>query len=262
MWIGAQNVKIATWNVNSLRVRLPQVLEWLASAAPDLLALQEIKLTDDQFPAAELEAAGYRAVWSGQKTYNGVAILSREPGAEPVTELPGFEDPQRRVLAATYGGVRLVNLYVPNGSEVDSDKYRYKLAWLEALEAWLREELARHPQLVVVGDFNIAPEDRDVHDPAAWAGSVLVSEPERAAFRRLLALGLTDCFRRFEQPEATFTWWDYRAAGFRRNNGLRIDHILASAALAEGCAGCTVDKVPRGWERPSDHAPVVAEFAA
>ncbi len=261
MWIGAQNVKIATWNVNSLRVRLPQVLEWLGTAAPDLLALQEIKLTDDQFPAAELEAAGYRAVWSGQKTYNGVAILSRESGVDTVTELPGFEDPQRRVLAATYGGVRLVNLYVPNGSEVDSDKYRYKLAWLEALEAWLREELVSHPQLVVVGDFNIAPEDRDVHDPAAWAGSVLVSEPERAAFRRLLALGL-DCFRRFEQPEATFTWWDYRAAGFRRNNGLRIDHILASPALAEGCSGCTVDKVPRGWERPSDHAPVVAEFAA
>jgi len=261
VWIGAQNVKIATWNVNSLRVRLPQVLEWLGTAAPDLLALQEIKLTDDQFPAAELEAAGYRAVWSGQKTYNGVAILSRESGVDTVTELPGFEDPQRRVLAATYGGVRLVNLYVPNGSEVDSDKYRYKLAWLEALEAWLREELVSHPQLVVVGDFNIAPEDRDVHDPAAWAGSVLVSEPERAAFRRLLALGL-DCFRRFEQPEATFTWWDYRAAGFRRNNGLRIDHILASPALAEGCSGCTVDKVPRGWERPSDHAPVVAEFAA
>ncbi len=254
-------MRIATWNVNSLRVRLPQVVAWLAEAGPDLLGVQETKLQDADFPAAELAEAGYHALYSGQKTYNGVAVLSRDPGLTGVaTEIPGFPDEQRRVLAATAGQVRFINLYVPNGAAVDSDKYRYKLAWLEALGEWLEEELARHPRLVVVGDFNIAPEDRDVHDPAAWAGEVLVSEPERAAFRRLTALGLVDCFRRFDQPEAVFSWWDYRAAAFRRNNGLRIDHILASPELAAACSACTVDRTPRGWERPSDHAPVIADF--
>lgn len=254
-------MRIATWNVNSLRVRLPQVVAWLAEAGPDLLGVQETKLQDADFPAAELAEAGYHALYSGQKTYNGVAILSRDPGLTDVaTEIPGFPDEQRRVLATTAGRVRFINLYVPNGAAVDSDKYRYKLAWLEALGEWLEAELARHPRLVVAGDFNIAPEDRDVHDPAAWSGEVLVSEPERAAFRRLTSLGLVDCFRRFDQPEAVFSWWDYRAAAFRHNRGLRIDHILASPELAAACSACSVDRTPRGWERPSDHAPVIADF--
>lgn len=256
-------MKIATWNVNSLRVRLPQVLQWLESEQPDLLALQETKLTDDQFPETDLLAAGYHAAFSGQKTYNGVAVLSRNhPVTDIVTDIPGLDDPQRRVLAATYGDVRLIDLYVPNGESVESDKYQYKLGWLEKLHAWLKSELEKHDKLVVVGDFNIAPRDEDVHDPAAWQGSVLCSEPERAAFRRLLDLGLCDSFLRFEQPEKSFSWWDYRMNAFRRNLGLRIDHILASPALCAACTGCRIDKVPRGWERPSDHAPVVAEFGA
>lgn len=254
-------MKIATWNVNSLRVRLPQVLQWLESERPDLLALQETKLTDDQFPETDCVAAGYHAAFSGQKTYNGVAVLSRTPVTDIVTEIPGLDDPQRRVLAATFGEVRLINLYAPNGESVDSDKYQYKLDWLYKLGAWLKTELARHARLVVVGDFNIAPEDADVHDPEAWRGSVLFSEPERAAFRHLLDLGLCDSFRRFDQPDKSFTWWDYRMNAFRRNMGLRIDHILASDALCEACTACRIDREPRGWERPSDHAPVVAEFA-
>ncbi len=253
---------IATWNVNSLKVRLPHVLDWLADKAPDLVALQETKVQDENFPVAELAAAGWQAVYSGQKTYNGVAILSR-PGAEPrdvVVDLPGFDDHQRRVLAATYGDLRLVNLYVPNGSEVGSDKYAYKLQWLEHLRRWLAEELAAHPLLAVVGDFNVAPEDRDVHDPEAWAGSVLVSPAERAAFREILALGLHDAFRLFQQEGGHYSWWDYRAAAFRRNRGLRIDHILVSDALRARCRACAIDTAPRGWERPSDHAPVYAVF--
>ena len=255
-------MKIATWNVNSLKVRLPQVLQWLESARPDLLALQETKLTDDKVPREDIEAAGYQVIHSGQKTYNGVAILSRLPGQpdDILTDLPGLEDHQRRVLAADYGGLRLINLYVPNGSEVGSDKYAYKLEWLTRLAEFLAGELRRYPRLAVVGDFNIAPEDRDVHDPDLWAGAVLASEPERAAFRRLLALGLVDTFRLFQQPEASYSWWDYRAGAFRRNRGLRIDHILASQPLAEHCTACYIDREPRGWERPSDHAPVVAEF--
>ncbi|MBI5462719.1 MAG: exodeoxyribonuclease III [Gammaproteobacteria bacterium] len=253
-------MKIATWNVNSLRVRLPQVLQWLESEQPDLLALQETKLTDDQFPATDFLAAGYHAVFSGQKTYNGVAILSRTPVTDIVTDIPDLEDPQRRVLAVTYGDVRLIDLYVPNGESVESDKYQYKLNWLAKLHAWLKSELQRHAKLVVVGDFNIAPADADVHDPAAWKDSVLCSEPERAALQRLLDLGLCDSFRRFEQPEKSFSWWDYRMNAFRRNLGLRIDHILASTALCEACTTCRIDKVPRGWERPSDHTPVIAEF--
>jgi exodeoxyribonuclease-3 len=253
-------MKIATWNVNSLRVRLPQVLQWLESEQPDLLALQETKLTDDQFPEPDILAAGYHAVFSGQKTYNGVAVLGRNPLTDIVTDIPGLDDTQRRVLAVSYGDVRLIDLYVPNGESVGSDKYQYKLHWLDKLSAWLMSELQAYPNLVAVGDFNIAPADADVHDPELWKDSVLFSEPERAAFQRLLDLGLCDSFRRFEQPEKSFSWWDYRMNAFRRNIGLRIDHILASKTLCEACATCRIDKTPRGWERPSDHAPVVAEF--
>ncbi len=253
-------MKIATWNVNSLNVRLPHVLDWLATHAPDCLCLQETKLEDARFPREAIEAAGYRVAFAGQKTYNGVALLAKAEPADVVTALPGFPDEQKRVLAATCGGVRVIDLYVPNGQSVDSDKYRYKLAWLAALTEWLKEERTRHPRLVVVGDFNIAPEDRDVHDPKAWAGQILCSEREREAFRGLLDLGLKDAFRLFAQPEKVFSWWDYRMNGFRRNLGLRIDHILVSPALAEQCIACTVDTAPRGLERPSDHAPVVAEF--
>lgn len=253
-------IKIATWNVNSLRVRLAQVLEWAESAGPDILALQETKLTDANFPVADIEAAGYSVCYAGQPTYNGVAILSRATAEDVVTDLPGLDDPQRRVLAATVGQIRLINLYVPNGQSVGSEKYQYKLAWLERLKAFIATELDAHEHVAVVGDFNIAPEDRDVHDPKAWAGQVLCSEPEREAFADLLGTGLTDAFRLFEQPEASFSWWDYRQAAFRRNLGLRIDHILVSAALAGACEGCWIDREPRTWERPSDHAPVMASF--
>ncbi len=251
---------IATWNVNSLNVRLPQVLDWLRDQQPDILALQETKLSDADFPTLAIANAGYQTVFAGQKTNNGVAILSRLPASAIVTDLPGLHDPQRRVLGATVAGVRVLNLYVPNGQAVGSDKYAYKLAWLEKLHDWLRAEQAAHPHLVALGDFNIAPEDRDVHDPAAWTGQILCSARERAAFQRLLDLGLRDSFRLFEQEERSFSWWDYRAAAFRRNLGLRIDHILASPALAETCTACMVDKAPRRRERPSDHAPVIARF--
>jgi exodeoxyribonuclease-3 len=252
--------KIATWNVNSLKVRLPHVLDWLAREAPDVLALQETKTEDANFPREVLEQAGYRVLFSGQKTYNGVALLTREPAEDPVTDLPGFDDPQRRILAATVAGCRIVDLYVPNGSEVGSEKYAYKLDWVARVHGWLRDELARNPRLVVLGDFNIAPEDRDVHDPDAWRGKILCSTPERQAFQDWLSLGLEDAFRRFEQPEKSFSWWDYRMNGFRRNLGLRIDHILVSPALAQRCRACRIDVEPRRLERPSDHAPVVAEF--
>lgn len=251
-------MKIATWNVNSLRVRLPHVLDWLAQEQPDVLALQETKTEDAKFPLAELAEAGYRAAYSGQKTYNGVAVLSRVESAQPVTDIEGLDDPQRRILAVTVDGVRIVDVYVPNGSEVGADKYVYKLDWLAKLCAWLADELARYPKLVLLGDFNIAPQDEDVHDPAGWQGKILCSDPEREAFRTILGLGLRDTFRCFEQPERSFTWWDYRMNGFRRNLGLRIDHILASPAME--CLSCRIDKAPRALERPSDHAPVVAEF--
>ena len=255
-------MKIASWNVNSLKVRLPHLLDWLKRAEPDIVGLQETKCLDDRFPLEQIEAAGYRALVNGQKTYNGVALLSRvrdEP-CEVLLDLPTFEDHQRRVLAATYGDLRVVNLYVPNGSEVGSDKYEYKLNWLAALVGHLRGELARHPRLLVMGDFNIAPEDRDVFDSELWAGGVLASEPERQAFRDLLALGLKDSFRLFEQPEQSFSWWDYRQGAFRRNYGLRIDHILLSEPLARRCRASRIDREPRTWERPSDHAPVVVEL--
>ena len=251
---------IATWNVNSLRVRLPHLKDWLAANPVDVLALQETKLADPDFPHEELESLGLRVAFSGQRTYNGVALLARHALEDVVAGIPGFADEQKRVLAATVGGVRVIDVYVPNGQSVGSDKYEYKLRWLDALHAYVAAELARHPRSVVLGDYNIAPEDRDVHDPKAWEGSVHVSEPERAALRRLLACGLEDCFRRFEQPEKSYSWWDYRMMAFRRNAGLRIDLILASAALAQNCAACHIDKAPRRLERPSDHAPVVARF--
>ena len=254
-------MKLAAWNVNSLKVRLPQLLDFLATRQPDAVCLQETKLTDDAFPVAELETAGYHAVFAGQKTYNGVAILSRSTPTDIQTGIPGFDDAQQRVIAATVEGVRLVCVYCPNGQSLDSDKYPYKLAWFDALIAWLKDELARHPKLAVLGDYNVAPEDRDVHDPQAWQGSVLVSEPEREKFRALLALGLADSFRLFEQPEKSFSWWDYRMMGFRRNHGLRIDHILLSAPLAAACTAASIDRDMRRLERPSDHAPVLAEMS-
>lgn len=257
---GESGFKIATWNVNSLKVRLPQVLDWLAQNQPDVLALQETKLIDADFPTLAIANAGYQATFAGQKTYNGVAILSRLPACDIITDLPGMDDPQRRVLGATIGDLRVIDLYIPNGQSVGSDKYAYKLAWLEKLATWLEAERAQHSRLVVLGDFNIAPEDRDVHDPVAWAGLILCSEPERAAFHQLLELGLKDAFRLFPQQEHSFSWWDYRAAAFRRNLGLRIDHILLSPALAETCTACYVDLAPRRLERPSDHAPMIVQL--
>ena len=254
-------MKIASWNVNSLKVRLPQVLDWLNSSRTDILALQETKLTDENFPAAAIRDAGYEVVFSGQKTYNGVAILSRTQATDVVTDPPGLEDAQRRILAATIGDVRVVNLYVVNGENVGTEKYAYKLDWLARLRTWLADEIARHPNTVVLGDFNIAPEDRDVHDPEAWHERILCSTPEREALATLTDLGLADTFRAFDQPEEEFSWFDYRAASFRRNRGLRIDLILASHPLQARLQAAGIDREPRGWERPSDHAPVWAEFA-
>ena len=256
-------MKIATWNVNSLKVRLPQVLDWLAANRPDALCLQELKLEDKAFPTAELVAAGYRAVFVGQKTYNGVAILSphalEEQASAVVRNIPGFEDEQKRTIAATVAGVRIVCAYFPNGQAVGSEKFEYKLRWLAALTDWLREELHTHPRLVLAGDFNIAPETQDAHPD--WKDEIHVSAPERAAFARLTGLGLCDAFRLFEQAERSFSWWDYRMMAFRRNFGLRIDHLLVSTALREACLACTIDKAPRRLERPSDHAPVILELA-
>ncbi|MHB9117615.1 MAG: exodeoxyribonuclease III [Burkholderiales bacterium] len=252
-------MKLVTWNVNSLKVRLPHVLDWLAAHQPDVVCLQETKTEDANFPLADIQAAGYQALFAGHKTYNGVAILSKVRGSDPAVGIPAFADEQKRVLAATYDGVRVVCVYIPNGQSVDSDKYQYKLSWLAALQDWLKEELARYPKLALLGDYNIAPDDRDVHDPKAWEGQVLCSEPEREAFRGLLNLGLQDSFRLFEQAEKSYSWWDYRMNAFRRNMGLRIDHILLSGALAQACASCVIDKEPRKLERPSDHTPVVAE---
>lgn len=253
-------MRIASWNVNSLRVRLPQVLEWLDSEKPDVLGLQETKLTDDKFPADELAVAGYESVFFGQPTYNGVALLSRKPATDVFRGMPDFEDPQARVIGATFEGVRVLNLYVPNGSEVGSEKYEYKLKWLEHLAGVVEQELSTHPRMIVMGDFNIAPADADVHDPEEWRGKVLFSEPEHAALKKLLDLGLYDTFREFEQEEKLFSWWDYRAAGFRRNRGLRIDLLLASTGLKDHLKASTIDIEPRRWERPSDHAPVLVDI--
>jgi len=319
-------MKLATWNVNSLKVRLPHVLDWLAANPVDVLCLQETKQQDSDFPQAELQAAGYHSVFGGQKTYNGVAILSREPASDVQTGIPDFADEQKRVIAATFtsvpiakvkqggdeqttqtvppssqpspgGGrsnrplslrgrvrvgvplarpgvseeanavspmqserIRVVCVYVPNGQSVDSDKYQYKLAWLTALHDWLKQELMRYPKLVLLGDYNIAPEDRDVYDPIAWQGNVLVSEPERQQFKNMVRLGLRDSFRLFEQAEKSYSWWDYRMMAFRRNHGLRIDHILISEPLVALCKSCVIDKAPRKLERPSDHVPVIVEL--
>ena len=256
-------MQIATWNVNSLKVRLPHLLQWLADNPVDVLCLQETKLTDDKFPVAEINAAGYQVVFSGQKTYNGVAILAKLPLTSVVINNPRFDDPQQRILAATVDGARIICAYVPNGQAVGSDKFDYKLAWLAALRDWLADEVAAHASegLAILGDYNIAPDDRDVHDPAEWAGALHCSSQERAALGALTALGLSDAFRLFEQPEKTFSWWDYRQLAFRRNRGLRIDHILLSKALAARCTACTIDRGPRKWEQPSDHAPVIATLA-
>jgi exodeoxyribonuclease-3 len=258
--MSAGSLTIATWNVNSLRVRLPHLEQWLAATPLDVLGLQETKLTDADFPGADVERLGLAGAWHGQKTYNGVALLAREPLVEVVRGIPGYGDAQARVIAATVQGVRLVDVYVPNGQAVGSDKYAYKLEWLARLADYLELELRRFPMLAVMGDYNIAPEDRDVHDPKAWEGQVHVSPGERAALAALESRGLVDVFRRFEQPEKSYSWWDYRAAAFRRNAGLRIDLVLASEALAARCTGCRIDTAPRRWERPSDHTPVLATF--
>jgi exodeoxyribonuclease-3 len=251
-------MKLATWNVNSLKVRLPHLLQWLAANPVDVLCIQETKLTDDKFPLAEINAAGYQVAFTGQKTYNGVAILSQHPLQDVVRNNPRFPDEQQRIIAATIEGVRIICAYVPNGQMVDSDKYAYKLSWLAALREWLADELAAHPQLAILGDYNIAPEDRDVHDPIEWAGQIHCSDRERAALTALVDLGLCDSFRLFEQPEKSYSWWDYRQLAFRRNRGLRIDHILLSPQLAKRCVGCAIDRDPRKWEQPSDHVPVIA----
>lgn len=253
-------MKLAAWNVNSLKVRLPQLIDWLAREQPDAVCLQETKVEDHNFPLPDIEAAGYRAVFCGQKTYNGVAILARRPPVEVEHGIGGFTDAQKRVISATVDGVRVVCAYVPNGQSLDSDKYQYKLGWLKALCAWLQIELQKHPRLAVLGDFNIAPEDRDVHDPKAWEGQVLCSPAERAAFQAMIGIGLHDSFRLFDQPEKSYSWWDYRMNAFQRKMGLRIDHILLSGALANDCKSSRIDLDMRRNERPSDHAPVIAEL--
>ncbi len=253
-------LKVASWNVNSLNVRLPHVLAWCEGAQPDILALQETKLTDDRFPVDELLEAGYHSVYSGQKTYNGVAILSREPATQVITDIEGLDDPQRRILGASIGDVRIINLYVVNGSEVGSEKYAYKMHWLKQVRRWIAGEMQRFDKVIVLGDFNIAPQDQDVHDPESWQGRILCSTAERQALQEILDLGLSDTFRQFEQEEKTWSWWDYRMAAFRRNMGLRIDLVLASEALAKICQAAYIDKEPRRQDRPSDHTPVVAEF--
>ncbi|MDX3895670.1 MULTISPECIES: exodeoxyribonuclease III [Pusillimonas] len=257
-------MKLATWNVNSLKVRLPQVLDWLRDNPVDALCLQELKLAHDMFPLETFTELGYQACWAGQKTYNGVAVISKAAGADEQCNIPGFDDHQQRIIATTLpspiGEIRVISAYCPNGQSLESEKYAYKLEWYAALRVWLADELRRYPRLAVLGDYNVAPKDEDVHDPAKWVGDVLVSDAERAAFQSLLDLGLIDSFREFEQEEKSFSWWDYRRFAFRRNAGLRIDHVLISEALRPYCTGCFIDKQPRRNEQPSDHAPVVAAF--
>lgn len=258
-------MKLATWNVNSLKVRLPHLQDWLASEQPDVVCLQELKCEDSAFPEEAIAATGYQAVWSGQKTYNGVAILSRHPLADVISGNPHFPDEQKRLISARISppgepAVRVVSAYFPNGQALDSEKYPYKLAWCKGLLTWLHELRQTEPELVLAGDYNIAPEDRDVHDPVAWAGQILCSDPERQVYRDLLAQGFQDAYRLFEQPEKSFSWWDYRNLGFQKNLGLRIDHILVTPGIAARCTAARVDRAPRKWQRPSDHAPVVVEW--
>lgn len=256
-------MKIASWNVNSLNVRQPHLEQWLKAFAPDIVGLQETKLEDHRFPDAALAGLGYRSVFAGQKTYNGVAILARQAIEDVQVGIPGFEDEQRRVIAASVGGVRIVNLYVVNGQDVGTDKYAYKLRWLAAVHDWLAAELQRHPQLVVLGDFNIAPDARDVHDPAVWNDDhILTSTAERGALKQLEALGLHDAFRLHHEAAGVFSWWDYRQAGFRRDLGLRIDLTLVSEALRGRAVAAGIDREPRTWDRPSDHAPAWVELGA
>ncbi|MDE2077269.1 MAG: exodeoxyribonuclease III [Burkholderiales bacterium] len=260
-------MRLATWNVNSLSVRLPQLLDWLQAHPVDALVLQETKLTDDKFPHAELAAAGYQAQWFGQRTYNGVALLTKSASTDIIKNIPDFVDEQARVIAGTVldpslGSVRVIGAYFPNGQAPDSDKFVYKLSWLEALQAWLSNELKQHPQVVLMGDFNIAPTDMDVYDPIAWKDQIHCTVPEREHFQRLLDLGFSDAFRLFEQPAKSWSWWDYRNLAFRKNQGLRIDHILVSPALKSKVQACVIDKAPRKNERPSDHAPVVVTIEA
>ena len=252
--------RLATWNVNSLKVRLPHLLDWLSAAKPDVVCLQETKTEDANFPRRELEHAGYHAVYCGQKAYNGVAILSRTPITEVAHGIPDFADDPKRTIAATIDGMRIVCLYAPNGQEPGSDKYAYKLRWYGALARWLRDELARRPRLAVLGDMNVAPEDRDVHNPKRWEGKIHVSEPERKSLRSVLDIGLADAFRLFPQPEKVFSWWDYRLKAFERGWGLRIDLVMLSPELAARCTACTIDTAPRALARPSDHAPVIADL--
>ena len=254
-------MKIASWNVNSLKVRLPHLTQWLAEAQPDVVALQETKLEDTKFPLDELAAAGYHAVYTGQKTYNGVAILAREQPRDVVTDIAGLDDPQqRRIIAASIGDLRVIDLYVVNGKEVGDEKYAYKLDWLAKVRDFIADELRRHPRLVVLGDFNICPDDRDVYDPVAWGDAILCSPPERAGLQAITALGLHDSFRLFESAGEHYSWWDYRQAAFRRNMGLRIDLILISDALKSVAKSAAIDRTPRRWERPSDHTPVTLEL--
>ena len=254
-------MKLATWNVNSLTVRLPQVLDWLSAqnehGGMDVLALQETKTTDDKFPKAEIEAAGYHVAFFGQKTYNGMALIAKHPITEVVHNIPDFADEMARVITATVNGVRVVGAYFPNGQAPDSDKFVYKMAWLNALQAFIKDELSRHDKLVLMGDFNITWDDLDVWDPVALAGTIHCTDEERAHFKALLDLGLTDAFRLFEQAPKSYSWWDYREFAFKRNRGLRIDHILVSSALVKSVTACVIDKAPRKNERPSDHTPVV-----
>ena len=254
-------MKVATWNVNSIHVRLEQVLDWLHQHQPDVLCLQELKCETGRFPLAAVASAGYQALVAGQKTYNGVALLSRTVAGDPLAGMPGFEDVQQRVVAGTCAGVRVVSVYCPNGESLTSDKYAYKLRWFSALRHYLEETLQRYPKVLVAGDFNVAPEDRDVYDPLAWKGEVLCSDAERAAFGTLLSTGLHDAFRLFDQPPASYSWWHYRVNAFKRGMGLRIDHVLVSTALREHCTSCSIDKTMRARERPSDHAPVWVEFS-
>ena len=253
-------MRIATWNVNSLAVRLPHLLDWLKTQSPDVICLQETKLVDEKFPHEALAEAGYQLHWFGQRTYNGVALLSKTPAIDVVKNIPGHVDEQARVITGTVGDIRIIGAYIPNGQAVGSEKFAYKMGWLHALRNWIATELQRYPKLVLVGDFNIAPEDRDVYDPVAWSGQVLCSPEERAHFKGLVELGLHDSFRLFEQPPKSWSWWDYRMLAFRKNQGLRIDHVMVSDALKPLVTACTIDKAPRKLERPSDHAPVFVDL--